>query len=72
MLSFQEIYYNQTVWLTELAIWVKSLGVYEKTDDWRFSMDIHLVVLLSLVAWHYRHKSLRQEAIRLLLASHRC
>lgn len=71
MLSSRENYYNQTVWLAELVTLVKSLGVYEKMDDWGFSMDIHLVVPLSLVAWRYRHRALRQEAMRLLLASPR-
>jgi hypothetical protein len=44
--------------VTEFVKLVKSLGVtdnglYEKTDDWVFSMDIHLIVPLRLVAWRY-------------------
>jgi len=73
MLSFRENYYNQTVWLAELVTLEKSLGQYEKmpTDDWEFSMDVPLVVLLSLVAWRCRNRALGQEAIKLLLASPR-
>ena len=68
--TYEDNYYNQTAVLAEIISLVKSLYEREtEDDDSGFSMDADVVMSLSLVAWRYRHRALRQEAIRLLLAS---
>jgi hypothetical protein len=72
MLKFHQHYYNQTHFLAEIIALIKTLSPRDmKNNDLGFSINIHLVVPLSLVAWRYRHRALRQEAIKLLLASPR-
>jgi hypothetical protein len=72
MLSFHDNYYGQTHFLTEIITLVQKLNNSEDTGaSPGFSMNNNLVVPLTLVAWRYRHRTLRQEAIRLLLASPR-
>ncbi|KAE9373550.1 hypothetical protein N431DRAFT_504193 [Stipitochalara longipes BDJ] len=72
MLGFRENYYNQTHLLAEIITLVQKLSASEKADsNLGFSMNMNLIVPLSFVAWRYRHRALRQEAIKLLLASPR-
>lgn len=72
MLNFQQSYYNQTHLLAEIIALIKSLsGKDMKDNDMGFSITIHFLVPLSVVAWRYRHRALRREAIKLLLASPR-
>jgi hypothetical protein len=69
MLSFKENYYKQTHVLVEIIALVKDIGTDKMTDnDLGFSMDTHVIIPLILVAWRYRHRALRQEAIKVLLA----
>lgn len=67
MLSPQESYYGQTARLTELLALLKSL-LESASGDNGFSMECNFLLPLSLVSYQFRHRALRQEAIRLLLA----
>lgn len=69
IVSFRENYYNQTHLLAEIVALAKSLRRNEKPEnEWGFSTEMQLVFPLSMVAWKYRHRACRREAIRLLLA----
>ncbi|KAE9365502.1 hypothetical protein N431DRAFT_488658, partial [Stipitochalara longipes BDJ] len=67
MLSPQESYYGQTSRLTELTDLLKSL-LETGSNDSGFSMECNFLVPLSVVSYQFRHRALRQEAIKLLLA----
>ncbi|KAN0089556.1 hypothetical protein V8E51_019816 [Hyaloscypha variabilis] len=67
MLSPQESYHGQTARLTELLGLLNSL-LESCPEDYGFSMECNFLVPLSVVSYQFRHRALRQEAIRLLLA----
>ena len=66
MLSPQESYYGQTARLTELFNLLKSL-LESDFDETGFSMECNILVPLGVLSYQFRHRALRQEAIRLLL-----
>ena len=68
MLSPLEAYYGQTTKLRELMDLIKSLLATASSNDSGFSMEINFVVPLSRICYRFRHRVLRQEAIRLLLS----
>ena len=68
MLRPQEAYYGQTARLRELLDLIKSLLTTSSNIDNGFSMEMNFVVPLSRVCYRFRHRALRQEAIKLLLS----
>jgi hypothetical protein len=66
MLSPWESWYGQTARLTELVDLIKAL--LEGCDDTGFSVEMNFLVPLLVVAKMFRHRALRQEAIRLMFA----
>jgi hypothetical protein len=67
MLSPKEAYYGQTEKLTELIQLCKELLWGYSSADSGFCMESHVVMPLGKVAYTFRHRALRKEAIRLLL-----
>jgi hypothetical protein len=67
MLSPQKSYYGQTARLTELTNLVKSL-LESGYNDHGFSIGVDFLAPLSVVSYLFRHRALRQEAIKLLLS----
>ncbi len=67
MMSPQESYYGQTARLTELLGLLNSL-LESCPEDYGFSMECNFLVPLSVVSYQFRHRALRREVIRLLLA----
>jgi len=67
MLSPLEAHYGQTAKLKELMDLIKSLLTTAASDDNGFSIEMNFVILLSRICYRFRHRALRQEAIRLLL-----
>ncbi|KAF4635194.1 hypothetical protein G7Y89_g2903 [Cudoniella acicularis] len=68
MLSPLEAYYGQTTKLRELMDLIKSLLTTAANKDSRFSMEMNFVIPLSRICYRFRHRAMRQEAIRLLLS----
>lgn len=66
MLTPQESYYGQTAKLTELMNLLRTLIPSFDTDS-GFSIEANFLVPLSVITYRYRHRALRQEAIKLLL-----
>lgn len=66
MLSPLESYYGQTARLAELVDVAKKL--LEDSSDSGFSVDMNFLIPLTVVAYMFRHRALRQEAIRLLFS----
>jgi len=66
MLDPMESYYGQTNKLAELIELIKKL--LEGYDDTGFSLEMTFLIPLTMVAYMFRHRGLRQEAIRLLLS----
>jgi hypothetical protein len=67
MLSPKEAYYGQTEKLTELVQLCKELLQDYSSTDGGFCMESHVVMPLGKVAYTFRHRALRKEAIRLLI-----
>jgi hypothetical protein len=66
MLDPMESYYGQTNMLAELIQLIKEL--LEGYDDTGFSLEMTFLIPLTMVLYMFRHRGLRQEAIRLLLS----
>jgi len=67
MLSPKEAYYDQTEKLNELVQLCKELLTGYSSTDGGFCIESHVVMPLGKVAYTFRHRALRKEAIRLLL-----
>ena len=70
-LEFREYYYNQTHLLAEIIALINKLHVNTSQATQRdrgFSLNMNLIIPLKFVACRYRHRALRQKAIKLLLA----
>jgi hypothetical protein len=66
MLNPHEAYYGQTGRLAELLALIRTL-LEDPGNDAGFSIEAKTITPLAVVAYRFRHRALRKEAIRLLL-----